>query len=156
LLLTPQFGPRQRVFAIFTDAELEPTPLFEGSICDGCGSCVRECEACAIGQQRDVPFTIDGRQFAHGSFDPAACARVHGGRDPRYSPFWNGTEADGEPPSYYRFVDHRFRHRGICVGRGCLRACLDHLEKTGRIQATFKTPLIQRDRWKLNEPSPGT
>jgi len=30
------------------------------------------------------------------------------------------------------------------------RACLDHLEKTGRIQAAFKTPLIERERWKLD------
>jgi len=41
LLLTPQFGPRQRVFAVFTDAELEPSPLFPGSICDGCLACAR-------------------------------------------------------------------------------------------------------------------
>ncbi|NIM69365.1 MAG: hypothetical protein GTO48_02660, partial [Xanthomonadales bacterium] len=26
LLLTPQFGPRQRVFVVLTDAELEPDP----------------------------------------------------------------------------------------------------------------------------------
>ena len=152
VLLTPQFGPRQRVFAIFTDAELEPTPLFAGSVCDECRSCARECEACAIGDSRDVKLTIDGREFAHAPLDTAKCSVVHGGRDPRYSPFWNGSEAEGEQPSYNKFVDHRFRHRGICVGRGCLRACLDHLEKTGRIEAQFKTPLIRRERWKLNDP----
>jgi len=152
VLLTPEFGPRQRVFAVFTDAEMDPTPLFDGAICDGCGACVRECEACAIGQERDVTFSIDGREYAHAAFDASACGRVHGGRDPRFSPFWNGTEAEGAEPSYYKFLDHRFRHRSICVGRACLRACLDHLEKTGRIKARFKTPLIQRERWKLNEP----
>ncbi len=152
LLLTPQFGPRQRVFAVFTDAELKPTPLLEGTICDGCLSCVRECEACAIGESRDVKLTIEGREFAHAPFDAAACGPVHRGDDPRFSPFWSGSEADGEKPAYYSFLDHRFRHRGICVGRGCLRACLDHLEKTHRIQATFKTPLIRRERWKLDEP----
>jgi epoxyqueuosine reductase QueG len=37
LLLTPQFGPRQRVFAVLTDAELEPDPLVPpGTVCDGC------------------------------------------------------------------------------------------------------------------------
>jgi epoxyqueuosine reductase len=152
LLLTPQFGPRQRVFAVFTDAELEPTPLFEGEICDGCGACVRDCEACAIGQARDVTFTVEGRQFAHAAFDAQACGHVHRGDDPRFAPFWSGAEKDGEAPSYYRFLDHRFRHRGICVGRGCLRACLDHLEKTGRIEAAFNTPLIRRERWKLDGP----
>lgn len=152
VLLTPQLGPRQRVFAVFTDAEMEPTPLFEGEICDGCLACVRECEACAIGESRDVTFTIEGRQYAHAPFDDRACSHVHRGDDPRFGPFWNGTEADGEDPSYHKFVDHRFRHRGICVGRGCLRACLDHLEKAGRIEATFNTPLIRRERWKLSEP----
>ncbi len=152
VLLTPEFGPRQRVFAVFTDAEIEPTPLFEGSLCDGCRSCARECEAGAIGPERDVTFTIEGRCFAHAPFDPAACARVHCGDDPRFSPFWNGTEKAGERPSYSRFLTDRFRHLGICVGRGCLRACLDHLEKTGRIRARFQSPLIERERWKLMEP----
>jgi len=152
LLLTPQFGPRQRVFAVFTDAELEPTPLFDGEICDGCLLCVRECEAGAIGRQRDVTFRIGDREFAHAPFDAAACAKVHRGDDPRFSPFWNGTEKEGEGPSYSRFCQHRFRHLAVCVGRGCLRACLDHLEKRGRIQATYRTPFIERERWKLNEP----
>ena len=152
VLLTPQFGPRQRVFAVFTDAELEPTPLVTDPICDGCQSCVRECEACAIGTSRDVTLTIDGHTFAHAPFDAGACGRVHRGDDKRFSPFWNGSEKEGEEPSYSRFLTHRFRHLSICVGRGCIRACLDHLEKTGRIQAQFKAPLIERPRWKLNEP----
>jgi len=152
VLLTPQFGPRQRVFAIFTDAELEPTSLFEGQICDGCMECVRECEACAIGDSRDVKFTIEGREFSHAAFDAKLCGNVHAGRDPRFSPFWNGSEAEGELPSFNNFCYHRFRHLSVCVGRGCLRACLDHLEKTGRIEAQFKTPFIERPRWKLNEP----
>jgi len=152
VLLTPQFGPRQRVFAVFTDAELEPTPLFAGTICDGCQSCARECEACAIGKVRDVTFTIEGRQFSHAPFDAGACGKVHRGDDPRFSPFWTGSEKPGEQPRYSKFLMDRFRHLSICVGRGCLRACLDHLEKTGRISASFQTPMIQRPRWKLNDP----
>jgi epoxyqueuosine reductase len=153
VLLTPQFGPRQRVFAVFTDAELEPTPLFTGKLCDECRSCARECEAGAIGESRDVKLVIDGREFAHAPFDAGKCSRVHAGRDPRYSPFWNGTEPeDAAEPSFNRFVKHRFRHCGICVGRGCLRACLDHLEKAGRLEFGFRTPMIERDRWKLSEP----
>ena len=152
LLLTPQFGPRQRVFAVLTDAELEPTPLLAEGICDGCLSCARHCEACAIAPSRDVAFTIEGRRFAHAPFDAAACAVVHRGDDPRFSPFWNGSEAPGEQPSYSRFCQDRFRHLAICVGRGCLRACLDHLERTGRIQSKFDAPLIEGRRWKLNDP----
>lgn len=152
LLLTPQFGPRQRVFAVFTDAELEPTPLFEGKVCDGCLSCVRACQGCAIGKTRDVTFEIEGRTFGHAAFDAAACGRVHRGDEPACNPFWNGTEAPGELPSYHRFLQHRFRHLAICVGRGCLRACLDHLEKAGRIEAKFHAPLAEGERWELDGP----
>ncbi len=152
LLLTPQFGPRQRVFAVFTDAELDPSPLFRGRICDACGACGRECEAGAIGGERTETFTIEGRVFGHASFDPKACSRVHRGEDPRFSPFWNGSEKPGEVPSFNRFCEHRFRHLSVCVGRGCIRACLDHLEKADRIGARFRTPLIGGPRWKLNEP----
>jgi len=154
VLLTPQFGPRQRVFAVLTDAELEPTPLFAGKLCDGCLNCVRACQAGAIGPKREVTFRIEGRTFAHAPFDPAACARVHRGDDPRFSPFWNGTEKEGEQPSYSRFLLDRFRHLSICVGRGCVRACLHHLESTGRIEAAFKTPLIEREPWTLPGPPP--
>ncbi len=149
VLLTPQFGPRQRIFSVFTDAELEPTPLFTGEVCDGCLACVRECQAGAIGEDRSVKLTIEGRQYSHAPLDEDACGRVHCGADPRFSPFWTGDEPEGEQPSYSKFLQHRFRHLSICVGRGCLRSCLDHLEKTGRIEAQFNTPLIERDRWQV-------
>jgi ferredoxin len=151
VLLTPQFGPRQRVFAVFTDAELRPSPLFAGSVCDGCLACVRGCEARAIGEERSVSIAIEDREFGHAPLDTAACAHVHQGGEPRYSPFWEGTEGEDGEPAYHAWMKHRFRHLSICVGRGCLRACLDHLEKSGRIQASFKTPLIERERWTLGD-----
>jgi ferredoxin len=154
VVLTPQFGPRQRFFAVFTDAELEPTPLFTDKICDGCLLCLKECEACAIGKEREVKVTIEGVEYSHAPLKEAACSWVHNGRDPRFSPFFDGTEKDGEDPAYNKFLMHSFRVIGICVGRGCLRACVDHLEKTGRIKADYKTPMIERERWKLNSPPP--
>jgi ferredoxin len=155
LLLTPQFGPRQRVFAVFTDAELEPSPLFTGNICDGCLACVRECEAAAIGEERSVRVNIEGQEYAHAPFDQDACIKVHVGAEPPYSPFWKGDEVDGKKPGYHDFLTYRFRHLSVCVGRGCLRACLDHLEKAGRIEARFKTPLIERERYRFGERGSG-
>ncbi len=152
VLLTPQFGPRQRVFAVFTDADLEPTPLFTGQICDGCLACARECQASAIGDERSIKLTIEGQEYSHAPLDEDACIRVHCGFDPRFSPFWTGDEPEGEQPTYTKFLQHRFRHLSICVARGCLRSCLDHLEKTGRIEASFKTPMIERDRWQVPVP----
>ena len=149
VFLTPQFGPRQRVFALFTDADLEPTPLFEGKVCDECGACAKACEAKAIGSARTETFTIEGKTYGHAPLDTQACVNVHQGNNPDYSPFWTGKEKEGASPSFNEYCRHRYRHLAICVGRGCLRACLDHLEKTGRIEKQFKTPFKERPAWKL-------
>ncbi len=53
LLITPQFGPRQRLAAVFTD--IESMPYTEGrehgwilDFCSSCGLCVKECPSEAI------------------------------------------------------------------------------------------------------------
>ena len=153
MFLSPQFGPRQRIFGVLTNAELEPTPLFRGKVCDNCLACVKNCEATAIGTDRSVKLRIEDVEYSHAPLDCSACGVVHRGEDPRYSPFWNGSEQEGEKPSYNQFCQHRFRHLSICVGRGCLRSCLDHLEKSGRIEKKFKTPFIEGKRWKIEQQS---
>lgn len=150
IFLSPQFGPRQRIFCVLTDAELEPTPMFTGKVCDECMACAKGCEANAIGTERTETFEIEGQTYGHAKLDCEACSYVHRGDDPRYSPFWTGNEEEGEKTNYQKFVQHRFRHCAICVGRGCLRSCLDHLEKTGKIKKQFKNPFIARKRWKFN------
>ena len=114
--------------------------------------CVRECEAGAIGDERTIRVQIEDREFSHAPLNCEACVVVHRGEDPRFSPFWNGSEKPGEMPSFNQFSLYRFRHLSVCVARGCIRACLDHLEKAGRISTTFRTPMIEGRRWKLNEP----
>lgn len=152
LFLTPQFGPRQRMFAILTDAELEADPLLTEPICDECGSCRRGCPAEAISRERTVEVRIRDRIFRHGNFDTSKCSHIHQGWDPRYSPFLKKDSSRENPPSYYSFLDRRFRHRAICVGRGCVRACMDHLEKTGRIEKQYTTPMIEGRQWVIEEP----
>jgi ferredoxin len=57
MLITPQFGPRIRLAAVFTS--IENLPFFEGdnahrwieAFCRSCGQCVRECPAGAILEQ---------------------------------------------------------------------------------------------------------
>lgn len=149
LFLTPQFGPRQRMYAVLTDAVLEPDPLLADLICDECGACVRACPAEAMSLERTVEVRIDDRVFCHGAFDPEKCIPVHQGWDPRFSPFLEADSSAENPPPYYRFLDRRFRHRAICVGRGCVRACVDHLEKTGRIEKQYRIPLIESEQWVI-------
>ncbi len=155
VFLTPEFGPRQRVFGVLTDAELAPTPLFTGQVCDECGQCVKHCQANAIGTERTHRVQIENQTYSHADLDCRACTKVHRGDDPAFSPFWTGKEKPGESPAYNQFIYHRFRHLAVCVGRGCLRACLHHLESTGRIKTQFKTPLVERERWlpKGDDPS---
>ena len=44
LCITPEYGARNRFVSIITDAELIPTPLYNGSkLCDMCGECIRKC-----------------------------------------------------------------------------------------------------------------
>lgn len=44
LCLTPEFGPRQRFVSIITNAELSPSPMYEGEpLCDKCMECVKNC-----------------------------------------------------------------------------------------------------------------
>ena len=151
LFLTPQFGPRQRVFAVLTDAVLQPDPLYQENVCDSCGECARACPADAIPPEKNVKFKIGDREFSHGALDCEKCMKIHIGWDPRYSPFLNKDSSPENPPSYYKFLDHRFRHHTICGGRGCVRKCVDHLEKAGKLKS-FQTPMVEGEQWVINEP----
>ncbi len=55
-LLTPEFGPHQRLIAIITDAELPADSVYSGpTICRDCNTCVSKCSMNAIG---DESFSI--------------------------------------------------------------------------------------------------
>lgn len=56
LLLTPEFGPHQRLCAIITEAELEPDPRQDFDLCKGCSKCV---EACPSGALTPDGFDVD-------------------------------------------------------------------------------------------------
>ena len=44
LCITPEYGARNRFVSIITDAELTPTPMYNGQkLCDMCGECIRNC-----------------------------------------------------------------------------------------------------------------
>ena len=58
IVLTPQFGPRQRFNSIITEAELVPDPLIEEPIClrDECGLCMKACYMGVITFRDDPTF----------------------------------------------------------------------------------------------------
>ena len=75
LLLTPEFGPGQRLVSIVTDAPLEPSPMYDGpSLCrpDSCGrACIAACPTRAMTGQ--VSLDIEGKTFEHARLHPVRC-----------------------------------------------------------------------------------
>lgn len=173
VFLTPQFGPRQRFCLIITDAPMAPDPMFEGKICDGCMLCVKTCPPGAISSSKTVKVTIDGREFEWGKLDAAKCTLCHAGamrsaspfiaEQPELSGYKEGNDRENyrravatvheiaENTPYYRALRRSFPHHcAICGARGCVRTCMDHLEKVGRIEARFRNPFRRRPAWQLD------
>lgn len=51
LLITPEFGTRQKLTTIITSAPLKPDPMSEGQLCDRCFRCARACPTAAIADE---------------------------------------------------------------------------------------------------------
>lgn len=56
LLITPQYGPRVRLGAVITSADLAPDEPFKGELCkrEKCAACVRACPVGAISTKGEV------------------------------------------------------------------------------------------------------
>jgi len=83
LLLTPEFGPMQRLVTVLTSAELEPTPLYDGpELCrpDLCGmKCVRLCPAQAFSEKERQSCVIGDRTLTYSTHDNIRCSyAIHG------------------------------------------------------------------------------
>ena len=91
LMLTPEFGPRNRFGAVLTTAELEPDPMYDGPrLCDPskCHVCVRMCPTHAIppsveGQERLV--TIGGKTCGYSGINWARCRIMCHGTKPEFN-----------------------------------------------------------------------
>ncbi|HOJ40400.1 MAG TPA: 4Fe-4S binding protein [bacterium] len=165
VFLTPQFGPRQRLGIVITEAELEPDPIYEGpKLCNRCLACVKECPAGAISATKTVRVTLAGREVEWGKLDLDACGLgLCGARyaqegdmftdymEPRqgkrispnrYSPFYR------KPHNLY------ITGTAICGGRGCLRACMISLETRGVLQNRFQKPFRRRPAWEIDWSKP--
>ncbi len=52
-------------------------------------------------------------------------------------------------PIIQRAWDSYHHPPALCGARGCMRACMIHLEESGRIQNTFHNPFRKRKPWRL-------
>lgn len=122
-LLTPEFGPRQMLTIILTDAELEPDAPFAGGVCDDCGACAEACPARALdatGLQR-APLCEGEAGWYPLHIESCRVCKTGITR----LPYSGGSEP--------------FR-----LGAACGRACVAHLEDSGRLTRKFASPFRAR------------
>ena len=127
-VLTPEFGPRQRFQLILTDAPLDPTPMLEEAVCDRCGACVRSCPLGAMSAESET-VTIAGKSMPVAKIDYSICRRCKNGARP------NPHHGSGKPDR---------------LGALCVRSCVDHLEREGRIRNALEKPFRKRPAWQID------
>ncbi len=79
LAITPEFGSRVRFISIVTDAELVPTPMYNGpKLCDMCGDCIKACPSGAMRTDFNslTPHIVEigGRTFKYANKNMWRCA----------------------------------------------------------------------------------
>ena len=174
MLLTPEFGPLQRVAFIFTDAVLEPDPIYDGpALCRKCMACVRECPGQCLSKEESVVAYVGGKKCEWGKLDEWKCYAfyTHAGR--YYNPFvpkevWDANENgdlnlmegvtdvanEQEIMKVYTALQKYFPSwvgYNMAKCGGCIRACVSMLEKKGGCMADrFKEPLRTGKAWRLD------
>lgn len=160
MFLTPEFGPRQRLAAVMTDMPLEPDPLYSGPpLCDRCMSCARDCSVGAISQTNSVKITVGGREIEWGDIDYKKCGYGFCGGNREYNPFMITDEDEkGFNANYtgsyweaqgYKVDPQNEYGRALEGARGCIRACMVHLDAQRKLKNTFHNPFRTKRPWKL-------
>jgi epoxyqueuosine reductase QueG len=126
VLLTPRFGPRQRIQMILTDAPLESSPLLDKPICPRSRECRGHCPLGAITGEKDL--AICGRSTKVADLVTDLCRSCKNGAKP------NRWHPAGKPDRLAAY---------------CIRSCVDFLEKSGRIENRFATPFRSRPAWTV-------
>jgi epoxyqueuosine reductase len=129
VFLSPQFGPRQRLQMILTDAPLAADPLLTESLCSQCGACVKVCPLGALDASRETTLNIAGKEVTVCAVDYAKCRSCRNGASGnRYHP-------TGKPDR---------------LAALCTRTCLDQLERAGKLSNTFAHEFRWREPWALD------
>ena len=79
MVLSPEYGPRERIISIITSADLEADPLYEGDpLCDQCMMCAKNC----IGQNygldklndpKFIEFEVEGKKVRYPNINRWRC-----------------------------------------------------------------------------------
>ena len=54
---------------------------------------------------------------------------------------------------YYKYIRDHTGYFAVCGAKGCIRACMNVLEKANKIENTFHNPFYKKESWQLpNQP----
>jgi epoxyqueuosine reductase QueG len=78
MVMSPKYGPRQRIVSVITDAVLTPDPLYNGeALCDRCKLCEKACWGENYKPENLLPgnisFTVEGKKFEHANINRWRC-----------------------------------------------------------------------------------
>jgi ferredoxin len=180
VFLTPEFGPRQRLNIILTEAELEPDPIRTGHLCDRCKRCVAECPGGALPKDASVGIEVEGHRIEWADIDLGKCKLTHFGLNRKNGQFmakrfpglylpiaeqevawkeaWDVGWAMFPSVPYFSEISKR-GVPALCGARGCIVGCMKHMEKVGRVENQFhgRPVFSEEPPWALPEkPSPAT
>lgn len=158
MLLTPEFGPRQRVGIIITEMELEPDPIMEpGTLCNRCMACVRECPGGCIPKDKTVKVNLAGYDVEWADVDMDKCGRtfvgaeeVAEGETGNYMPNSDKYKPASFSPFYHKPRNLYNTGQAICGAKGCTRACMISLESRGVLKNKFQHPFRTQKLWSLD------
>ena len=63
---------------------------------------------------------------------------------------WWRKPGGGKAIGYYDYILNHTGYFAICGARGCIRACMNALEKAGRTENKFKNPFYRKKSWTLS------
>jgi len=151
LIITPQFGMKQRFCSVITDAPLVADPMYTGPpLCDRCMACVRVCPVKAIDPEKPQTLTIGQRTFEVAAVDHWRCAwSEQTNMVAEEGPTYFGQQQSYPPPADGEITDEmllqtfwrRCREVGLQAGMthamgACMRVCNPpHLRGTQRFPA---------------------
>lgn len=172
MFLTPDFGPMNRQAFIFTDAELEPDPIYQGEpLCDKCKACASACPGNCISPKETVKVKLAGHEVEWGRLFEWACFAFYQGANKQTNPFIDSDIFDdmedgdkiirGEKditPLEFKEIQKRLSatYPGGLYGYnppkcgGCLRACLNHLERKKSLSKESSNYFRTEKPWKLD------